>query len=100
MALLIEAAALAKHELFRDRVTVAMLKAAVAVAAEAASGDARTDDLRGNLATNVLNDPLGHTGRFAWAVVTNPSVADQGLNTPDGDIEFVVASVWNHIAGV
>lgn len=100
VATLLDSAALARHEGFRDRVTVAMLKTAVAVAAEAPSGDARTDQLRADLATNTLNDPLGYTERFTWGVVTNATVADAGLKAPDGDIEYVVVSIWNHVAGV
>jgi hypothetical protein len=100
MASLADAAALAEHSGFRSRVRVAALRAAVAVASEASSGDAGTDGIRATLATNVLNDPEGYTPRFAWAVVTNPTVADAGLSASDGDLEFVVASVWNALAGV
>lgn len=100
MATYLDRAALAKHEGFRDRVRIAMLITAVNVAAEAPSGDQRKDDLRAALATNVLADPVAYTERFSWAAVTNPTVADGGLNSPDGDLEFVMASLWDGIAGV
>lgn len=97
-----ETAALARHETFRDRVGMAVVKAAVNVAAElpADPPDTRKDELRANLATNVLNDPDGHRARFTWAVLSNAAVAGAGLDAPDGDIEFTVASVWDAIAGV
>jgi hypothetical protein len=100
MATLFDAAALARHTVFRDRVRVAALRAAVNIASEAPSGDANRDGLRSTLATNVLADPDGYTDRFAWATITNATVADAGLAAPDGDIEFVVASVWDALAGV
>jgi hypothetical protein len=94
---LLDQAQLAQHAGFRDRVLVAAVKAASAVAAEAPSGDARTDSLRSTLATNVLNDPQGHVERFAWAVVQNAAVT---FDSVDGDIEFTVNSLWDGMAGV
>lgn len=100
MASYLDRAQLATHAGFRSRVQVAMLITAANVASEAASGDTRKDSLRAALATNVLNDPDGYAIRFAWATVTNPTVAEGGLNAPDGDLEFVIASLWDGIAGV
>jgi len=96
----LDTAALAEHRSFRDRVAVAMTKTAVNVAAEGPSDDARKDSLRSALATNVLNDPLGYTERFTWAVLTNAQVAANGLNAPDGDLEYTLSTVWDAIAGV
>ena len=100
MANYLDRANLAKHEGFRDRVRIAMLITAVNVSSEAPSGDQRKDSLRETLATNVLADPIAYTERFAWAAVTNPTVAEGGLTSPDGDLEFVMASLWDGIAGV
>lgn len=94
---LLDQAQLAQHEGFRDRVLVAAMKTAVAVAAEPPSGVVRTDDLRGTLATNVLNSPQTHVDRFAWAVVYNGNIT---YASNDGDIEYTVNSIWNHVAGV
>lgn len=93
----LDSAQLAQFKGFQDRVQVAAVKAAVAVAAEAPSGDQRTDSLRATLATNVLNDPDGYAARFAWAVVQNAAIT---FDSNDGDIEFTVNSVWDHMAGV
>lgn len=100
MASYLDRAALAKHEGFRDRVMVAMIVTAVNVAAEGASSDQRKDSLRAALATNALNDPAGYIDRFAWATVSNATVADAGINAPDGDLEYVMASLWDALAGV
>jgi hypothetical protein len=73
------------------------LQAAVAVAAEAPSDDTRKDSLRATLATNVLNDPLGHVDRFAWAVASNTAVS---YSSADGDLQWTVNSLWDGLAGV
>jgi hypothetical protein len=92
--------ATARHELFRGRVRMAAVKAAVDIAAEAPSGDTRRDNLRGTLATNVLNDPAAFEERFVWAALTNPTIAGAGINAPDGDLEYVMATIWDALAGV
>lgn len=94
---LTDQAQLARHEGFRDRCLVAAVQAAVAVVGEAASGDARVDDLRKTLGVNLLNDPLAYRELFSWAVAQNAAVT---LDSNDGDIQFTVNSVWNDIAGV
>lgn len=92
-------AALAQHKVFRDRVLVATVRTAVAVSAEAPTADAAHDAMRSALATNVLNNPLGHVERFAWAVITNPSVAASGLAATDSDLEYVLTTIWDAVAG-
>lgn len=94
---LIDQAQLARHTGFRDRVLVCAVQAAVQVAAEAESGDARKDSLRATLATNVLNDPLGHVERFAWAVAQASAI---NYESPDGDLQWTVNSLWDGLAGV
>lgn len=93
-------ASLAQHRGFRDRVLVATMRTAVAVAAKAPSNDASYDAIRASLATNVLNDPLGNVERFAWAVITEPTIASSGLATTDGDLDAELAAIWDAIAGV
>jgi hypothetical protein len=100
MADYLQRAQLAEHKGFQQRVQVAMIVTAVNVASEPESGDARRDGLRAALATNVLNDPDGYVRRFAWATVTNAVVAEAGLNAPDGDLEFLMSSFWDGMAGV
>ncbi|MFF1820378.1 hypothetical protein ACFVWG_23940 [Kribbella sp. NPDC058245] len=94
---LLDQGQLAHLQGFRDRVLVAAMQAAVAVASEPSSGDSRKDNLRATLATNVLNDPLGHVDRFAWAVVQNTAV---NFISADGDIQYTVNSLWDGMAGV
>jgi hypothetical protein len=90
----------AQHSIFRGRVRMAAVKAAVAVANEGPSGDERRDSLRGNLATNVLADPAGYEERFVWAVLTNSAVAAAGIAAPDGDLDYVMTTVWDALAGL
>jgi hypothetical protein len=92
--------ATAEHSLFRGRVRMAAVKAAVAIAAEAPGGDERTDTLRAALATNLLNDPAAYEERMVWAVLTNGAVAAAGIATPDGDLEYTMSTIWNAVAGV
>jgi hypothetical protein len=97
MATLIEQAQLARHAGFRDRVLICAVQAAVNVAAEAPSGDQRKDSLRATLATNVMNDPLGHVDRFAWATAQNAAIT---YESADGDLQWTVNSLWDGMAGV
>lgn len=92
--------ATATHDIFRGRVRVAAVKTAVAVANEAESGDPRRDGLRNTLATNVLNDPLAYTERFTWAMLTNGTVAAAGINATDNDLDYVMTTIWDAVAGV
>lgn len=94
---LIDQAQLARHAGFRDRVLICAVQAAVNVAAEADSGDARKDSLRATLATNVMNDPLGHVDRFAWSAAQNAAIS---YNSPDGDLQWTINSLWDGMAGV
>lgn len=99
MATFLESANLAQYPPFRLRVRMAMLKTAVNVAAEAATADPDVDAARASLATRVLNAPAAFEDPFTWTVLTNATVADAGMDAPDGDLEFTVSSVWNAIAG-
>jgi hypothetical protein len=80
---------------FIRKVQAAMIKAAVAVGAEAAEPTPRST-LRRALSVNVFAALNDYTGRFSIAVATNSVITH---SSPDGDIEFTVNSVWDSIAG-
>lgn len=80
---------------FVRRVTGAMLKAAVAVGAEAFDGTQYRIQRRA-LSVKVLEDSPLWGSRFAYAVAQNAAVT---YSSNDGDIEFTVNSVWDAMAG-
>lgn len=90
---LFEQAELVKDEVFRARVQVAVVKAAVAVMAE--------DDATENHANRVafagyaLINPEPVKWKMIWGVVTNGAVTEAAS---DGDIEFTVNSMWDGYA--
>jgi hypothetical protein len=55
------------------------------------------------LATQVLRNPMSMCDAFAWAVSTNPTVVDKwtaaDFNGAIGDFSYVIASVWDAMAG-
>jgi hypothetical protein len=81
---------------FRRKVQAAMIKAAVAVGAEAAVDGSPRSQLRRALSVNVFAALDDYTQRFAIAVATNPVV---DADSPDDAIEFTVNSMWDAIAG-
>lgn len=88
-----------KH--LRSRVAATITKVATDVMGEAKGSmtDAQMDK-RSALAWNTLLDPVRGTDRFMWAVCVNPTIAAAGIDATDGDLEYVVISVWDDIAGV
>lgn len=90
--------ALASDQTFRDRVTVAMVTAALNV-----QGEAETPDhdsfytKRSALAVGALTSPTLYADRFVWACVVNPAIT---ADATDGDIQFTVNSVFSDLAGV
>lgn len=80
---------------FVRRVTAAMLKAAVAVGAEAFDGTTYKLARRA-LVTKVLEDSPLWGARFSYAVVSNVAIT---YSSTDSDIEFTVNSVWDAVAG-
>lgn len=86
---------LAESTSFVARVQMAMVKAALAVAAE----DAATEHhaTRSQWATQVLRDPAHYAARMAYGVAANGAVT---TDSTDSDIEFTVNSIWNAYAGV
>lgn len=101
---LADSAALMNDTLFRDRVTVAVVRRATMVADEAADAGDVVAGKRAALATQALTNVAAVAANFQWAVAANPTVSASAAggqaNVPDGDIEYVVASVWNDLAGV
>lgn len=94
---LLEAAALARYDPFRDRVLVAVVQAARDVSSEATSDNPDIDRLRQALAVKVINQPEQYAERFAWAVIANPAIT---LAATDSDLQYTVNSVWNAVAGI
>lgn len=91
---------LVNDQIFRGRLAAAMYKAAENILNEGA--DETTD--RFKLAEMVRTDAMMKVDWFTWKVASNPSVAvasEVGQeNVPDGDIEYVIASVWDAVAEI
>ena len=84
---------------FRARVQVAAYLAGRDIANDGGGqGDARHLLAR---QAHRLDEPA--VDRFAWACATNPTIAAAEVaspsSAPDGDLAFVVASVWDEVAG-
>lgn len=86
---------LARRSSFIERIQAAVVKAAVAVAAETPAQTERSR-LRRALSVKVLENSEEYAVRFALAVATNP-VVTQGSS--DSDIEVTVNSMWDAVAG-
>lgn len=80
---------------FVRKVTGAMLKAAVAIGAEAFDGTPYRLQRRA-LVKQVLEDSPLWGSRFAYAVASNPAIT---FASDDNDVEFTVNSVWDAVAG-
>lgn len=97
---LAQAVTLANDQTFIDRVTAAAVAAALQIQGEAPGNTPTRAAKRSDLATAVLADPAGQSSRFARAVAANSTIQSSGTEAPDGDIEFVIAAVWDDLAGV
>lgn len=86
---------LAESGQFARKVRAAMVKAAIAVAAEPSDTTPKST-LRRSLSVNVFVDLDGYTRRFAVAVAALPTITVQSV---DADVDAAVSSVWNAIAG-
>lgn len=82
---------------FQDRVRYFLVKAAVAVMAEA--GNTAGHALRVTYANAVLAGSAPITP-VSVAVTTNATVAAAGFAATDGDLEFVVNSLFSALSGV
>jgi hypothetical protein len=97
----ITAADLAKAESFRTRVKMAAVRIAGTVLNEnVANFGGVQAQKRLALAQAVLRDPDAQVNGFIYPVISNPAIAQVGLDATDGDFEFQVASVWDSVAGV
>ncbi len=86
--------ALAQDQTFVQRVTVAMMQAAIAIANESAA--APNHALRARHAARVLNEPEHFAPGFALGVVSNAAITAEST---DSDIQFTVNSNWDAFAG-
>ncbi len=86
--------ALAQDRAFVQRVTVAMMQAAIAIANESAS--TANHALRARHAARVLNEPEHFAPGFALGVASNPAITAE---SSDSDIQFTVNSNWDAFAG-
>jgi hypothetical protein len=82
---------------FRKRLRIALAKVALAVVGETPSTNGARDEKRHRLGVAVLNDPDTHLDRIAYAVVAPGTLS---TSSTDGDIEFMVSSVFSDLAGV
>lgn len=92
---LADQATLAIDARYRERVKVAMFKAAVAVSSEAVGGTLGL--VRKRCAHSITRAPDEYLDAFAWAVVADDAI---DASTTDRDLESRVAAVFNLIAGV
>jgi hypothetical protein len=92
---------LAQAESFRTRVKMATVQVAGTILNEDVSGFGQVQAMkRLDLAQRVLRDPDATVSGFVYPVVSNAAVAEAGLDAADQDFQFVVASVWDAVAGV
>jgi hypothetical protein len=85
---------------FIDRVAVAAVEAAINVTAESTKTANHAN--RASLARKVLMSPRRWGELMAVAVAVNGTINQKyatGEEIPDGDISFVVASLWDAYAG-
>lgn len=102
MTALDDAATFAADPALIPPLTAALVQAAVSIGNEdpTTHGHLR----RANLAYTILNTPTGPVGQaFAWAMSTNSTVVSEwtagNYASAQGDFAFVIASVWDAIAG-
>jgi hypothetical protein len=83
---------------FRDRVTMAMVSAALDVQGEAETPDHPTYYAkRSALAVGALTSPSMFADRFVWACAANVAI---NAESSDSDIQYTVNSVFSDLAGV
>lgn len=91
-------AVLAADSTFRSKVRVASMSAALAVVGETASSNGIKDEKRYSLGVAVLVDGgAAKLDAFAWAAASYGTL--DGTSS-DNDIQFVVNSIWDDLAGV
>jgi ClpP class serine protease len=96
---------LARDETFRRKTLVAMVKASLAIAAEATATPHHAQ--RREYAVRALRDPARFAPDFASAVAATSGITDERLGGVEGaavwtgtdaDLEFLVASVYDALA--
>lgn len=92
---------LVRADSFRARVLVGLVNVAGTVLAENQTemSTARAEK-RTALANNVLRDPEPIVSAFIWPVVSNVTIAQKGLDSSDGELEYQITQVWDIVAGV
>lgn len=96
---LIETYEVAQAASFRNRLIACIVKVAGTVFTEENTGSV-VNQKRQTLVGQVLNGPEQVVQRFVWPVLSNPAIAEQGIATSDGDLEFQITQTWNMVAGV
>lgn len=92
---------LAKSSTFRTRVMITAVSyaAAVIVEAQGEREDAHQSK-RYLLAQRVLSQPESMIDSFIWGMVANSTIAQNGLDSTDGDLLFQMTQIWDSVAGV
>lgn len=97
----LETADLAAATSFRMRLMACIVKVAGTVQDEDQSNMAGPHgSKRLDLASSVMLDPAAKAPAFIWPVLSNQTIAAAGLDAADGDLEYQVNQVWDHVAGV
>jgi len=92
---------LAQASSFRNRLVSAIVSSAGFIMSESMDGlGPQQHAKRHGLAMEVLNAPEHMVQRFIWPVLANTTIAQKGLDTSDGELNFQIATVWDSLAGV
>lgn len=86
---------LAVNQEFVNRVQQGAIEAAIAIANEGASGKSGVDNMRLQLARQILNEPAKWAQTLAYGIVAIPME-----NMDDLEIVNAILAVWNCYAGV
>jgi len=97
MSTLAERYALAADAAFRNKLKVAIVKAALAIVGESNSSNPVRTEKRHKLGVAVLTSPDHWIGPFSFAVVAPDTLSSSSTDTA---IEDVVSAVWSDLAGV
>ena len=89
---------LSQDATFKGRIQIAMTQAAISIGGEAL-GTLKYGQWvkRADLAHDVLTDPDLWVQQFTYAVCQNTDIT---ILSTDSDLEFMVNSVWDDMAGV
>lgn len=82
---------------FIGRVTIAVIGAAIDIINE--DPGTKNHDVRAKLANTVLASPEGWGARFALLVMSNAAIAAVGTEATENDIDYVIATIWDAVAG-